>query len=156
MISQTGEYALRAVLYLAQHQEGDPVSVETIAEELSMPRNYLSKTLHLLAKRGILASARGPRGGFELAIPSNRLSLFEIVEPFDDLEGRGQCLLGRPECSDQTPCAAHHRWKDLEGGPTSDPGEARAVEVVPDLSAKCRSGSDCTTTPSSGLSPASQ
>ena len=113
MISQTGEYALRAVLYLAQHQEGDPVSVETIAEELSMPRNYLSKTLHLLAKRGILASARGPRGGFELAIPSNRLSLFEIVEPFDDLEGRGQCLLGRPECSDQTPCAAHHRWKDL-------------------------------------------
>ncbi len=113
MISQTGEYALRAVLYLALHQKGDPVSVETIADDLSMPRNYLSKTLHLLAKRGILTSARGPRGGFELAVPSDRLSLFEIVEPFDDLEGRGQCLLGRPECSDQTPCAAHHRWKDL-------------------------------------------
>jgi len=113
LISQTGEYALRAVLYLAQHQDGDPVSVETIAEELSMPRNYLSKTLHQLAKRGILASARGPRGGFELAVPSDRLSLLEIIEPFDDLEGRGQCLLGRPECSDQTPCAAHHRWRDL-------------------------------------------
>lgn len=113
MISQTAEYALRAVLYLAQRQNGDPISVETIAEDLSMPRNYLSKTLHLLAKRGILASARGPRGGFELAVPSERLSLFEIIEPFDDLEGRGQCLLGRPECSDQTPCAAHHRWKDL-------------------------------------------
>lgn len=113
MISQTGEYALRAVLYLAEHQEGDPISVETIAEELSMPRNYLSKTLHLLAKRGILASARGPHGGFELAVPSDRLSLLEIIEPFDNLEGRRQCLLGRPECSDETPCAAHHRWRDL-------------------------------------------
>ena len=113
MISQTAEYALRAVLYLARHQNGDPVSVETIADDLSMPRNYLSKTLHLLAKRGILTSARGPRGGFELAIPSERLSLSEIIQPFDDLEGRGQCLLGRPECNDQTPCAAHHRWKSL-------------------------------------------
>jgi Rrf2 family protein len=113
VISQTGEYALRAVLYLAQQQNGDPVPVDTIAEDLSMPRNYLSKTLHLLAKRGILASARGPRGGFELAVPRDQLSLFEIVELFDDLEGRGKCLLGRPECSDQTPCAAHHRWKDL-------------------------------------------
>jgi Rrf2 family protein len=113
VISQTAEYALRAVLYLAQQGNGDPVPVETIAEELSMPRNYLSKTLHMLAKRGILTSARGPHGGFELAIPGSELSLFDVVAPFDDLERRGQCLLGRPECNDQTPCAAHHRWKTL-------------------------------------------
>lgn len=113
MISQTAEYALRAVLYLAMEQNGEPVSVETIADQLSMPRNYLSKTLHTLAKRGILTSARGPRGGFELAVPGGELSLFEVVEPFDDLERRRQCLLGRPECSDHAPCAAHHRWKAL-------------------------------------------
>lgn len=113
MISQTAEYALRAVLYLAAEKNGDPVPVETIADRLSMPRNYLSKTLHTLAKRGILTSARGPRGGFELAVPGSELSLFEVIEPFDDLERRGQCLLGRPECSDRTPCAAHHRWQAL-------------------------------------------
>ncbi|UCG75868.1 MAG: Rrf2 family transcriptional regulator [Gemmatimonadota bacterium] len=134
MISQTAEYALRAVLYLARHQNGDPVSVETIADDLSMPRNYLSKTLHLLAKRGILTSARGPRGGFELAVPSDELSLFAIIEPFDELEGRSQCLLGRRECSDQAPCAAHHRWQRLAQRVSTFFRETTVEDLIAELS----------------------
>lgn len=113
ILSQTAEYALRAVLYLAEQAEEDPVPVETMAEALSLPRNYLSKTLHLLAKRGVLSSSRGPGGGFGLAVPAAELSLLSVVEPFDDLERRRQCLLGRRECSDLTPCVAHHRWKEV-------------------------------------------
>jgi Rrf2 family protein len=113
MLSQTAEYALRAVLYLAEHPDQDPVPVETIAAALGLPRNYLSKTLHLLVKRGILASSRGPGGGFSLAVPAEELSLLSVVEPFVDLERRRRCLLGRQECSDRAPCGAHHRWKEV-------------------------------------------
>lgn len=113
MLSQTAEYALRAVVHLAERDDGDPVSVDAIAAALSLPRNYLSKTLHTLARQGVLASTRGPRGGFRLAIPAERLTLFEVVTPFDDLEARRQCLLGRARCSDESPCPAHGRWKEV-------------------------------------------
>jgi hypothetical protein len=56
MLTRTAEYALRAVLFLADR--GEPASVDLIAERLDVPRNYLSKTLHRLDKEGVLASTR--------------------------------------------------------------------------------------------------
>ena len=113
MISQTAEYALRAVLHLAQQTDSQPVPVETVAEALDIPRNYLSKILHTLAKSGVLTSLRGPRGGFMLMVPSHELSLLDVIDPFDHLDERRQCLLGKRECTDDAPCAAHHRWRDI-------------------------------------------
>ena len=61
---------------------------------------------------GVLTSTRGKLGGFELAVPSATLSLFQVVVAFDDLDTR-RCLLGVRECSDRTACAAHEPWKRL-------------------------------------------
>lgn len=113
MISRTAKYALRAVVHLAAEAREAPVPVDAVAEQLDVPRNYLSKTLHLLAKRDILTSSRGPGGGFELARPAGEISLADVVEVFDDLEARQGCLLGEASCSDATACAVHHRWKRL-------------------------------------------
>ena len=112
MISRTAGYALRAVLYIAQNEGEGPVRVNDMAAALDLPRNYLSKTLHLLARARVLTSTRGKLGGFELAVPSATLSLFQVVVAFDDLDTR-RCLLGVRECSDRTACAAHESWKRL-------------------------------------------
>ena len=69
MVSRTSQHALRAVLYLARRWSEGPVPVDTIAAALGAPRNYLSKTLNALTKAGVLRSARGPMGGFTLAVP---------------------------------------------------------------------------------------
>ena len=111
MLSRTAEYALRAVLFLAD--SGEPANVERIAERLRVPRNYLSKTLHGLAREGVLASTRGQRGGFRLARDPDRLPLLAVVEPFDPIRGERRCLLGRPQCSDANPCPAHAQWKTV-------------------------------------------
>jgi cysteine desulfurase len=111
ILSQTAAHALRAVFYVAQREDDHLVRVGDIAEALAIPRNYLSKILHQLARAGVLASARGKTGGFRLAIPADRLALIDIVQHFDRLEEQRQCLLGRPVCSDRRPCAAHERWK---------------------------------------------
>jgi Rrf2 family protein len=111
MLSQTSEHAVRAVLYLAQRAPGEPVPADVIADALGAPRNYLSKTLNALAKAGIVASMRGPTGGFRLAVPAERLTLEEVVRPFDEARARRVCLLGGRPCHDDTPCAAHFRWK---------------------------------------------
>ena len=111
MLSQTSQYALRAMIYLGEREGRGPVRVDEVAEALDVPRNYLSKILHALVKRGILRSLRGPRGGFYLARPSQAVTLLELVEPFDDIEARRTCLLGKKECSDVRPCAVHAQWK---------------------------------------------
>ncbi len=111
MLSQTAEYALRAVLALAAQPEGQPLGAARLAGELDIPQNYLSKTLHLLARAGVLDSNRGKLGGFRLARSAERITLLEVVSPFDDVSGRRVCILGRPVCSDHSGCAAHARWK---------------------------------------------
>jgi Rrf2 family protein len=108
-ISGTSQYAIRAVVYVATAGKEVPVQVGPIAEALGVPQNYLSKTLHQLARVGVLRSVRGPRGGFQLAVPPDRLTLARVVAPFDEV-GQRHCLLGRPQCGDRYPCPAHARW----------------------------------------------
>jgi Rrf2 family protein len=113
MLSQTAEYALRAVLHLAEHAPDHPVPVGDIAQALDVPRNYLSKTLHQLARAGVVTSTFGPGGGFRLAAPAESLTLARVVEPFDSERGERHCLLGRARCADADPCPAHARWKGI-------------------------------------------
>jgi len=112
VLSQTADYAVRAMLGIAARASGDEaVRVADLAKELRIPQNYLSKILHRLAQRGLLVSARGRRGGFRLAARAGSTPLAEVVRAFDVMEQRTYCLLGRPTCSDRRPCAAHARWK---------------------------------------------
>lgn len=110
MLSNTADYALRATLVLARRFGAGPVRVEEIATATGAPRNYLSKTLHALVKAGIVASARGPHGGFMLAVAPAALPLARIIDCFDAPRPSGQCLLGTGPCDAAHPCAAHHQW----------------------------------------------
>jgi len=108
-LPQTAEYALRAVVHIAA-AGGEAVRVDDIAQALGVPRNYLSKTLHQLARAGVLESTRGRGGGFRLAAPADALTLGRVVAPFGPAD-RTRCLFGRPECRHDSPCAAHWRWR---------------------------------------------
>ena len=110
-LNSTAQSALRAVLHIAG-QGGGAVRVEDIAASLGCPRNYLSKTLHALARAGVLRSTRGPRGGFRLADPPDRVTLARVVRPFEPANDQ-RCLLGRAGCGDAHPCAAHRDWSGV-------------------------------------------
>ena len=109
MLSQTAEYALRAVLYIAAQPPERYVRVPELAARTAVPRNYLSKTLYQLTRAGVLESARGPTGGFRLAGVSTALTLAEVVAPFTGPDTR-RCVLHARPCRDETACAAHVRW----------------------------------------------
>jgi Rrf2 family protein len=110
LLSQTTEYALRAIIHLARTNDDDPVRVDDVAEALGVPRNYLSKILHVLARDGVLASTRGPGGGFRLARAPETLRLVDVIGEFEVPEAPGDCLLGRTRCPDEATCPAHERW----------------------------------------------
>lgn len=111
MLSRTAESAVRAALVLAREYGHRAVSAEEIASILGAPRNYLSKTLNALARRGILTSARGPGGGYALAVSPDVLTVADIVEVFADANVAGaRCVLLDAPCDPAHPCAAHERW----------------------------------------------
>ncbi|HPG26725.1 MAG: RrF2 family transcriptional regulator [Spirochaetaceae bacterium] len=119
LLSQTSRYALQATAYMAECEDGaHRATVGDIASALGVPRNYLSKILHQLAKRGILTSTRGPGGGFRLATPPEQIRLIEIIETVEPRPAARECLLGRPVCSDTTPCSAHDRWREVNDAMT--------------------------------------
>jgi Rrf2 family protein len=113
-LSQTAEHALRAVLYLARQPNGNRIPAESIADALSAPRNYLSKTLGVLTKAGLVTSARGPNGGFRLAVPAGELTLARVVQPFMDSTVSGVCLAGEGDCDASNPCRAHEQWAAVQ------------------------------------------
>ena len=116
MISQTAEYALRALAHLVSQGDRKRVLSREIAAELSIPSNYLSKILHLLVRARVLGSARGARGGFQLACDPASVSLVQIVNLFDGPATRRECFLGQTTCSDLDPCHVHERWKPVITG----------------------------------------
>ena len=115
MLSRTGEYALRAVLLLAERNGVRALPAGEIAEELGVPRNYLAKTLQRLVRRGVLRSARGPGGGFVLARDPCELPISAVLSEFDPVEPDDRCLLGYESCDSSNPCAAHDRWTKWSG-----------------------------------------
>ena len=113
MISKTARNALRAVLSVAEREASGPVSARTLARELDLPHNYLSKTLYRLVQHGVLAATRGRGGGYLLTGPAAELTLGRIVEAIDPDGAERRCLLGRPQCSEVNPCAMHGRWCEV-------------------------------------------
>ena len=110
MLSATSDYALRAVLILARSHGLRPMRADEIATATGAPRNYLAKTLNAMAKAGLVTSARGPQGGFVLAVAPDKLPIARVVDLFDEPRPPGYCLLGARPCDPRRPCAAHHRW----------------------------------------------
>ncbi|WP_286354837.1 RrF2 family transcriptional regulator [Geothrix oryzae] len=108
-LSQTTGYALRAMRCL-QEPGGQPVLVESVADYTGIPRSYLSKLVHKLAKKGLVTARRGHHGGVVLAKPATEITLEDLSEAIDGVTWRNRCLVGLAGCSDETPCVLHEFW----------------------------------------------
>lgn len=93
MISQTAEYALRVVVYLAT-LDGAAATSTQIAAATRIPKEYLLKVLRGLAKGGIVVSQRGVGGGTVLSRPPERMTVWDVVDVVDPLQRIRTCPLG--------------------------------------------------------------
>lgn len=110
IFSRQCEYALQAVTYLAIKPEGEMTSIKELSKTLAIPYHFLGKILQDLTYKGLLASQKGPQGGFRLGMPANNITLFHIIEAIDGVAFTNSCVLGFPECSGKDPCAVHDKW----------------------------------------------
>ena len=85
MLSQTSEYALRAMTCLAFAPD-QLTTTPTLAELTKVPANYLAKVLQSLAQSGLIVGRRGVGGGYKLAKPAEDVSLLAIINAIDPIE----------------------------------------------------------------------
>src|SRR5579872_5909774 len=93
MFSQTVEYALRAVVYLAFEAPAARTTNE-IALATRLPKDYLSKILQGLAKKGIVQTQRGVGGGISLLKTPEELTILEVVNAVEPIKRIKVCPLG--------------------------------------------------------------
>lgn len=93
MISQSAEYALRAVVWLAGHP-AETLSTGEIARCTAIPAGYLSKVLQVLSRAGLVTSTPGCTGGFSLARPASSISVLEVINAISPLQRIQRCPLG--------------------------------------------------------------
>ncbi len=92
VLSQTVEYALRAVAFLGQ-MSPEARTTDQIARATKVPRAYLSKVLQSLQREGILISQRGVGGGTSLAVPPEELTILQVVNAVDPIHRIRSCPL---------------------------------------------------------------
>lgn len=107
MISQTAEYALRAVVCLAS-RPGTPMATPHIAEATRVPSGYLAKILQMLGRTGLVQSQRGLHGGYVLARPAEKVTVLQVINAVDPFKRIERCPLDREDHGTRL-CPLHRR-----------------------------------------------
>jgi len=110
LLSQSSEYAIRAVLFIARNGDDEYVSIGEISGELDISFHFLTKILQKLTRNNILISYRGPHGGIKLARNADQITIMDIVTVIDGIKIFTNCILGLPDCNDAHPCPLHESW----------------------------------------------
>jgi Rrf2 family protein len=113
MFSQTAEYALRVVAYLAA-AGGQAATTRQIAAGTRVPEGYLAKVLQSLSRAGLVHSRRGLHGGSVLARPADELTIYDVVQAVDPIRRITTCPLGL-KSHGSVLCPVHRRLDDAIG-----------------------------------------
>jgi Rrf2 family iron-sulfur cluster assembly transcriptional regulator len=82
-LSNKGRYGVRALFDIAFHNDGRPTQIREIAERELIPARFLEQIFQDLKKAGIIASKRGPRGGYQLARPAAEISVGDVLRALE-------------------------------------------------------------------------
>lgn len=110
MFSQTAEYALRAVVWLANHDDA-PLTTSQIALATQVPPDYLSKVLLALGRSGLVRAQRGKNGGFTLMASADEITILDVINAVDPVQRIRRCPLGLKGHGTQL-CPLHRRLDD--------------------------------------------
>ena len=114
MFSKTCEYAIRALIFIAQKsKDGSRVGIKDISAGIDSPEYFIAKILQDLSRKGFVQSAKGPNGGFYMDEINLRQSVADIVREIDGDKLFTGCGLGLKECSEDHPCPIHNDFKHI-------------------------------------------
>lgn len=111
-LTTKGRFAVTAMIDVALRQHAGPVTLAGIAERQKISLSYLEQLFGKLRRNHLVASTRGPGGGYTLAKPLVAVSVAEIISAVDEPLDATSCG-GKGNCRDEHPCMTHHLWTSL-------------------------------------------
>lgn len=111
-LSTKGRYAVTAMFDVAIHQDNGPVSLSDISERQGISLSYLEQLFGRMRRNGLVASTRGPGGGYHLAREANQIAIADIITAVDESVDATRCR-GNADCQNQQRCLTHELWEDL-------------------------------------------
>jgi len=111
-LTTKGRYAVTAMLDLAIHHGGGPIALADIARRQGISLSYLEQLFSRLRKRSLVASVRGPGGGYRLARVAAQIPVAEVIAAVDESVDATRCG-GAHNCQNDSPCLTHDLWQDL-------------------------------------------
>ncbi|MDV3238941.1 MAG: Fe-S cluster assembly transcriptional regulator IscR [Gammaproteobacteria bacterium] len=111
-LTTKGRYAVTAMLDLAFHCGAGPVKLAEISERQGISLSYLEQLFTRLRKEGLVASTRGPGGGYSLGRPSDQIAVADVIEAVDENVDTTRCG-GLSNCHNDERCLTHELWTEL-------------------------------------------
>lgn len=114
-ISTKGLYAVRLMLYLTTKGQAEPVSLKEISETQRISKKYLEQITPSLTSADLLKSTRGASGGYKLARPADKISIYDILDATEgSLAPAGALDKGELEWAPASPCLEANMWRGLD------------------------------------------
>ncbi len=113
-ITRQADYALRAMLYLAQNNNERLASTSQIAEVKKIPPSFLAKIISQLSIAGLIQTSRGAHGGVKLARDPEEITLLEVVEAIDGPISLNECTNNPESCPFGEDCPLHQIWCETQ------------------------------------------
>jgi Rrf2 family transcriptional regulator, iron-sulfur cluster assembly transcription factor len=115
MFSKACEYALRATFFIAQNGAGSgKLSVDAVAAGIQAPKSFTAKILQQLNRGGVIASVKGPNGGFYMTAELIGKPVWDVLVALKEDQRITTCVMGLKECSDDRPCSMHNQYKQIK------------------------------------------
>ncbi len=111
-LTTKGRYAVTAMLDLALHENYGPVNLMDISKRQGISLAYLEQLFLRLRKEGLIASSRGPGGGYRLTQSSSDISVADVIRAVDEQVDATRCG-GNQNCQADERCLTHDLWEDL-------------------------------------------
>jgi Rrf2 family protein len=111
-LSNTSQYAIRILAYMADQKDSKLMSATELAEALCIPYKFLTKIMTELVKVGLVVSIRGREGGYQFEKKTSEIMVSDILDIFNDSIKDEQCVLGIGFCNGMCKCALHDQWME--------------------------------------------
>ena len=113
-LSREAEYALSAMIHLAQQPPEAVLTLSQIAEARGLPAGFLAKTFQKLVRHGLLESFRGRQRGYRLAREASEINMRELLEAIEGPDIFERCIFWGRRCGESTPCLLHEGWREIK------------------------------------------
>ncbi|AJK21442.1 Fe-S cluster assembly transcriptional regulator IscR [Yersinia pestis] len=111
-LTSKGRYAVTAMLDVALHSQDGPVPLADISERQGISLSYLEQLFSRLRKNGLVASVRGPGGGYLLGKDASAIAVGAVITAVDESVDATRCQ-GKEGCQGGNRCLTHTLWRDL-------------------------------------------